>query len=43
MHAADVLKPSSGLTVAAAYLPFWLFEAEVSVTCRAALGYRVPG
>jgi hypothetical protein len=43
MHAPDVLRGGGGPAVTAAYLPFWLFDAEVSVECRGSLGYRVPG
>lgn len=42
MHARDVLK-SQELQVTAAYLPFWLFDAVISVECKGALGFRPKG
>jgi hypothetical protein len=44
-HAGDVLSSSGaeGLAVSAAYLPFWMFDAVVSVECKGTLGYQVDG
>jgi len=44
LHASHVLKShATELRVSAAYLPFWLFDAEVSVECRGTLGYSLDG